>query len=156
MDKRFKHGHARYRNMTSTYEIWVGMHQRCSNPNHHVFFRYGGRGIKVCERWADYASFLADMGERPEGLSLERINNDGNYEPGNCSWSTMAQQARNTSRTVMITYNGETMCMKDWAHRIGLRQDTLWYRLKRGMSIEDALTFPLMESYSHRRKLVTK
>ncbi len=82
---------------TSTYRIWCAMKQRCLNPNTAAYHRYGGRGITVCERWVTFENFLADMGERPEGLSLERVNNNGNYEPGNCVWATPKMQAANRS-----------------------------------------------------------
>lgn len=82
---------------TSTYHIWRTMKQRCLNPNATAYHRYGGRGITVCERWLTFENFLADMGERPDGLCLERVNNNGNYEPGNCVWATRKAQAANRS-----------------------------------------------------------
>lgn len=93
------HGHRRRSGWTSTYTIWRGMRQRCEPGNAARFPRYAGRGIAVCERWSKYENFLADMGLRTEGLTLERVNNDGNYEPGNCKWGTWCEQAHNTSKT---------------------------------------------------------
>jgi hypothetical protein len=80
---------------TSTYGSWSGMRNRCLNPSEPRYPDYGGRGITVCARWDDFANFLADMGERPDGLTLDRIDNDGNYEPGNCKWSTPLEQSQN-------------------------------------------------------------
>lgn len=94
------HGHAGGGHQSRTYRIWCGMKQRCANPKATGWERYGGRGIRVCERWMDYRNFLADMGEVPEGLSIDRINPDGNYEPGNCRWATDKVQANNKSRNV--------------------------------------------------------
>ena len=86
-----KHG----KRKTKTFGVWWQMIQRCRNPNHQAWSRYGGRGIVVCERWKEFANFLEDMGEAPEGLTLERRNNDGGYEPGNCRWATRRDQQRN-------------------------------------------------------------
>lgn len=88
---RPKHGYKGSR----VYRIWQGMHDRCRRPNHKNWVDYGGRGISVCERWADFAAFLADMGEPPSGTTLERVENDRGYEPGNCRWATRLEQARN-------------------------------------------------------------
>lgn len=90
-----KHGHTKNLTCSRTYRSWKSMIQRCTNPNVPRFNRWGGRGIKVCDRWADFENFLADMGERPVGMSLDRINNDGNYEPGNCRWATPTEQRMN-------------------------------------------------------------
>lgn len=85
---------------TTEFNIWNAMKQRCQNPNNHAYERYGGRGISVCRSWAEsFEQFYADMGPRPVGLSIDRINNDGNYEPSNCRWATAKEQARNKRRT---------------------------------------------------------
>jgi hypothetical protein len=84
---------------TPTYHSWSNMIQRCTNPKHHRYANYGGRGIAVCERWREFANFLADMGVKPPGHSIERKDNNGNYEPGNCKWATFAEQSHNTRMT---------------------------------------------------------
>lgn len=93
------HGHGRKNNRTPTYRSWLSMIERCNNPNAPNFHNYGGRGITVCDRWSKFENFLADMGERPEGKTIDRINNNGNYEPGNCKWSTDIEQHNNTRRS---------------------------------------------------------
>ena len=92
-----KHGHnpSKTSKPSPTYISWRDMKQRCQNPNHKYYEYYGGRGIEVCERWQDFVNFFEDMGERPEGLTLDRINNNGNYEPGNCRWITRKEQVQN-------------------------------------------------------------
>jgi hypothetical protein len=93
--RNLKHGHARRGNHTRIYDIWVSMLQRCLNPNAAGYRNYGGRGITVCERWLIFKNFYVDMGDPPPGLSLDRINNDGNYDPPNCHWATHAEQVNN-------------------------------------------------------------
>lgn len=115
---------------TPTYGSWKAMHSRCrSHP------RYVGR-IKVCARWDSFENFLADMGERPKGTSLDRWpDNHGNYEPGNCRWATPIEQGRNTRQNRVIEHEGETLTLSAWAERLGVKSDVLWKRLKKKGSL---------------------
>lgn len=92
------HGHTPRREHSRTYVAWRSMRQRCENPKHKSYSLYGARGIRVCPRWREFPNFLADMGEKPRGLTLERINTNGNYEPGNCKWATWSEQRLNQRR----------------------------------------------------------
>ena len=127
---------------SSTHAIWRGMLARCRNQKSKDFPRYGGRGIAVCERWWDFPSFLADMGERPAGLTLERLDGSGNYCPENCRWVTPKQQARNRRNNVRVVFGGLTATVAEWAERTGLERKTLEYRLRSGWPPERALTTP--------------
>ena len=120
---------------TRTYTVWLGIVKRCTNRNEPAYPQYGGRGILVCRRWRRFVNFLADMGEAPLGLTLERTDNDGNYEPGNCRWASRGEQARNTRRTIRVTFAGETLCVKDWAARFGLKASTLYAARQRGRDV---------------------
>ena len=128
-------------NKHTLYYVWEKMRDRCNNKNAHNYKNYGGRGIKVCERWNSFARFVNDMGERPEDTTLDRINNDGNYEPGNCRWATRKQQSRNMSRNRNLTHDGLTMCVEDWAPHIGIKENALRIRLKR-WQVATALSLP--------------
>jgi hypothetical protein len=97
-----------------TFRTWVTMRQRCTDPKHVSYPDYGGRGITFCERWEFYPNFLADMGERPEGMTLDRINSDGMYEPGNCRWATIKQQARNQRNNHLVDAFGERKTLVEW------------------------------------------
>jgi len=116
---------------TPEYNSWVGMKKRCLNKKHKKYFDYGGRGIKVFEPWLkSFSSFLADLGERPSlSHSLERIDNNGNYEPSNCIWATKKDQCRNQRTNVLIEYKGEVRCLADWAEIYGLSWQALFYRV---------------------------
>jgi len=140
---------------TSTYDIWRGILTRCNNPNNHTYERYGGRGIRVCNSWMKFTNFLEDMGERPTGLSIDRINNNGHYSCGHCDectengwvtngrWATTSEQANNTSRTHYITYQGKTQSLKFWAKELHINYGTLRNRIYQGWDIALALTSPL-------------
>jgi len=123
------------------YNVWLAMRRRCGNPRDKD---YGGRGITVCDRWNDFAVFLADMGDRPTpDHTIERIENDKGYSPDNCKWATRAEQNENTRQTKLITFNGVTLSRGKWAKRLGIHGRTLRSRLdKLGWSVERALTTP--------------
>jgi hypothetical protein len=124
---------------TPTYRTWANMLTRCRNPKDKQYHRYGGRGIKVCERWESFSSFLADMGMRPDGKSLDRIDNEGNYEPGNCRWATVKQQSRNRTNTPRILFNGKMISTAELAELHGLPRRRILARIKRGLSVEEAI-----------------
>lgn len=128
---------------TPTYRSWCGIIERTTKPTSKMYFEYGGRGITVCDRWLGFANFLDDMGVRPDGTSIDRINNDAGYEPGNCRWATRSEQNRNTRRTVMLTFHGRTLSMPDWSEETGVPYYALRNRISRGWPVEDALTWPL-------------
>jgi hypothetical protein len=125
--REHRHGY-RY---TVTYQSWCAMRARCQNEHCDQYPRYGGRGIRVCERWQTFNEFLADMGERPLGATLDRIDRAGHYEPQNCRWASRIEQARNTSRNRLITVAGQTRCLAEWADITGIRYSTLKSRLRR-------------------------
>lgn len=123
------------------------MRQRCNNPSSESFKWYGGRGIKVCDRWnQSFECFLTDMGVCPPELSIERINNDGNYCPENCRWETRSVQARNTSRNRLVELRGETKCMMEWCEIYGLKFSTVNNRIKRGWKL-DRVFAPLVHGH---------
>lgn len=137
-----KHGYARTDHKTATYRSWIAMRTRCGNPNIPKYQDYGGRGIRVCERWNSFESFLADMGERPPGMSIDRIDNDGDYCPENCKWSTNKEQCRNQRWTVRLTYNGETKTRQEWCEVYGIKLSTLRERLLRGWTLDQVFNTP--------------
>lgn len=136
--------HGAYR--TKTYWVWQAMKDRCCNPRSPVFHYYGGRGIKVCARWLEsFQNFLTDMGEAPDGLQLDRIDNDGDYEPENCRWATVAEQHSNTRRNIQITINGATRTVTEWSKELGvIGKHTALDRIRRGWDPVVALTTPSM------------
>lgn len=134
----YKHG------MTGTpeYQAWRSMYQRCTNPNNPQYNLYGGRGIKVCNRWREsFDNFYADMGPRPGGeYSIDRVDANGDYEPGNCRWATPAQQSNNKRDNRVIEFDGESHTLTEWATIAGLSKSGLRWRLDNGWPVGDALT----------------
>lgn len=124
---------------TKTYTTWAQMLSRCRNKKHASYSSYGGRGIKVCERWHEFVNFYADMGEKPEGMSLDRIDNDGDYKPENCKWSTVKQQIRNRRVSPKFEWNGEQKSLAELAEMHGLPWRRVYERIRSGWSINDAL-----------------
>lgn len=119
---------------TREHKIWGAAKQRCTNPKANAYHRYGGRGIKFCERWFnDFAVFLSDMGACPEGHSLDRINNNGNYEPSNCRWASHMDQMSNTNQTKYALIDGRKFALSRAAAHLGMPRGTFVYRAKHGM-----------------------
>ena len=140
IQQKRKHGSVE----TNEYGIWNAMKQRCLNHNNHAYRDYGGRGIKVCKHWLDFRNFLADMGRRPtKSHTLDRKDNDGNYEPSNCRWATKTEQALNRRNNVKLTHNGTTLTRSQWATRLGIKDSTLAVRLKKGWPLHKALGTPV-------------
>jgi len=126
--ENFKHGKAR----SVEYSAWNAMHKRCTRDNHPSFEHYGGRGIKVCDRWLDFECFLEDMGKRPEGLSLDRVNNNGNYEPSNCRWTTRKEQANNRSNNRKINCYDDVITIAEFSEKFKIKRGSILYRQSLG------------------------
>ena len=137
---KIRHGATLGKKKSRAYETWQGMRKRCYNKARPDYRHYGGRGIAVCERWSLFENFLIDMGNPPEGMTLDRINNDGNYSPDNCRWATRRQQSRNTRSVRMLEFRGKTQCVRDWERELGFRPASITMRLKRGWPIDKALS----------------
>lgn len=138
---------------TRLYNIWHGMKARCGNPNNTSYEKYGGKGIKVCDEWQDYLSFRewALNNGYSESLTIDRINNNGNYEPSNCRWATIREQENNRTNNVLLTAFGKTQTMSQWAKEKNICKSTLFNRLKKGWDIEKALNVP-SKNYEEENK----
>lgn len=141
-----KHGETA-RGMSPEYVSWVCLKQRCTNPKHPAFHNYGGKGVRICEQWAGpegFPRFLRDMGRKPTpGHTLDRIDSDGHYEPGNCRWSNWTEQGRNRRTNRVLTVGGETLCIAEWSERTGITQSNISNRLRDGWSADEAVTTPV-------------
>lgn len=139
--REFKHGYCSHTKRTPTYQSWTNMRQRCNNPNAPGYEYYGGRGIRVCERWnKSFEEFLLDMGDRPVGATIDRIDPNGDYEPSNCRWSTNDEQANNKRSNHCLSFNGKNQTVSQWAKEKGILPNTLLFRIRRGWPIEKALS----------------
>jgi hypothetical protein len=146
--KLTKHGHSSVgghssRKFSATYRTWAAMIQRCVNPASGHFRNYGGRGIRVCKRWLSFSNFLEDMGNRPDNMTIERVDNNGNYDPANCRWATVLEQMHNTRRNRVFTVHGITACTSVLARHFKIHPSTVLTRIKLGFNPEDAFTLPL-------------
>jgi hypothetical protein len=125
------------------YGVWGSIVSRCTLKTNKVYHRYGGRGITICDRWRNsFKDFCHDMGPRPEGSSIDRINNDGNYEPSNCRWASIVQQNSNTRKNVLVEFNGRTLTLSQWSRETGISKEALSYRFHKGWSAREMLTKP--------------
>lgn len=126
-----------------TYRTWASMKNRCANEKDPNFKNYGARGIVVCDRWREsFAAFFEDMGAKPAGMSLDRIDVNGNYEPKNCRWATVEQQQNNKRNNALITVKGVTKTHSQWARELGIHHSTIGFRVRSGWTPEDAATKP--------------
>ena len=143
---RYRHGDTASGSRTKEWRAWNAMIRRCTYPSMDRFPRYGGRGIRICSEWrASYEAYLRDVGRAPSSAhQIDRINNDGNYEPGNVRWATRSEQIRNSAKARPLTLNGETHLIGEWAARVGINRQTIQMRLDRyGWPIERALATPV-------------
>lgn len=131
------------------YSIWKGLRGRCRNKNNPKYKNYGGRGIKVCERWEDFWNFYDDMGKRPEGMSIDRIDVNGDYSPENCRWADTDTQENNRTTTRLVRIGGEVKSVKHWADYYGINTSTVRDRYFRGWDIVKAITTPARKGNYH-------
>jgi hypothetical protein len=136
---------------TRVYNTWIGMKDRCNNPNHHSYPNYGGRGITVCEAWEAFQVFYADMGDPPVGTEIDRIDNNAGYSPDNCRWITRSENSRNRRTARLITAHGKTKSITAWEEELGLARQTIYSRLARGESPEQALRVGVVSKFCNKR-----
>lgn len=130
----FKHGMYQ----TRIYRIWAGMLSRCTNPKDYGYSNYGGRGITVCERWMTFLNFLEDMKEPEPKMTLDRIDGNDGYYKDNCRWATYATQSRNRRSNLNLEYKGSTKSLMDWSLELNINYQTLYTRIRKGMSVQEA------------------
>ena len=128
-----------FRSREPEYKVWCSMIDRCTKETHHAYKSYGGRGICVAGSWSGvhgYVNFFNDMGKRPEGGTLDRVDNNGPYSPDNCRWADMKAQGRNRRTNVMLTHRDQTFTVMEWGEKVGLMENTIYERLRRGWTVE--------------------
>lgn len=135
---------------TKIYGVWCGMRRRCYNKNEVAYPNYGGRGITVCGAWKKFSKFYADMGNIPPGMTLDRIDNDMGYSPENCRWADRGEQSRNRRNNIIVTLEGETHSLMEWAAKYGVAYKTVHQRLRYGWTAEAAIKTPLMHQRDRR------
>lgn len=135
------HGYAKQGKKTPEFKIWLKMRARCNNPRHRQYGDYGGRGIRVCGRWDNFVKFIEDVGERPSPKhSIDRYpDNDGNYEPGNVRWATKTEQNNNRRSNKLLSFDGRTQTMAQWAREVGARYDLFRRMIQSGHPMEKAM-----------------
>jgi hypothetical protein len=146
--QRARHGNYRNNEPSGAWRSWRSMNQRVRRNKDAA--RYRDRGITVCERWRTFENFLADMGPRPSGCSIERIDNARGYEPGNCRWATVREQSQNRRSSRLVTVGTETLCVAEWARRLGVSRQTVRHRLEAGWAPETAVTTPASKKENSR------
>ena len=124
---------------TPTYGTWAAMKARCMDPGHHAAKNYSARGITLCEHWTSFENFFADMGPRPEGMTLDRVDNSKGYSKENCRWATRSEQGNNTRFNVVIEYLGEALTVAQWSRKLNIKPNTLAWRINKGWSVERIL-----------------
>lgn len=151
-ESNLRHGAARVGKMAGEYKVWCGIKRRCLNQNEKDYPLYGGRGIKICDEWLDdFQAFISFVGPRPTAShQIDRIDSNGNYEPGNVRWATPQEQARNRRNNKIVEYQGRSMCLSEASALAGLKHSTVVSRLSRGATIEEAL----QPQNKHHRKVI--
>lgn len=148
---KFTHGHAG--NIHSpTYRSWRMMRARCLYPSHRNYKDYGARGITFCDRWNSFENFLADMGKRPEGMNLDRIDTNGNYKPSNCRWTDEKTQQRNRTNNLYVMVNGTSRLLIEWCEENDVKYSSVISRVRRGWTLEEAISKPIKKGNYAKRK----
>ena len=141
-NNRLSHGHTLGGVLSATYNTWVNMVGRCTSKSHGKYARYGAVGISVCDRWLHFENFLSDMGERPDGCTIDRIDGNSGYSPENCRWADIKTQQRNLKSNVFVEFQGQRRCVSEWAEIYGLNKTLLCWRVRNGWPVEEALLTP--------------